>query len=228
MSTTQLETPIPWWHDTAAEAPPGPKVYDRSSMDGDFVVMIPGQTTEDFEEFAPESRFCEYFEGVVYMPSPVSDQHQEWTGFLYQMLDSFRWARPGLIKPVMTGPAVLRLDDEHKAEPDVFVRAAESRPGDPKALLVVEVLSPSNRAYDLAFKARFYRQAGIPEIWYIDGKRQLLVVDRRDGPDYTRVEYKTGRVAPASIPGFWIDAAWLWESSLPNPRECLEAVLASA
>jgi Uma2 family endonuclease len=88
------------------------------------------------------------------------------------------------------------------------------------------VPSPSDRAYDLPHKAAIYRSAGIPEIWYVDGEEPALVVDRRVEAGYRRDSHPEGFVGSASLPGFWIDAAWLWPDPLPNPRECLERILA--
>src|SRR4051794_22343892 len=67
----------------------GPGNYDRSSMPDGLLVMIPGQSPEDFERSAPVNRFCEYIDGVVYMPSPVTDRHQDLTNFFIHLLDGF-------------------------------------------------------------------------------------------------------------------------------------------
>jgi Uma2 family endonuclease len=203
----------------------GRKVYDRSSFEGDFLVAIPGQTAEDFEEYAPESQFCEYFDGVIYMPTPVTDRHQDWTIFLCDLVNGFRLARG--LGQVLTGPAVLRLTPEHKPEPDLFARPVGGAvEGGPKAVFVVEVLSPSNRAYDLHHKAAIYQSAGIPEIWYVDGEGPSVIVDRREEGGYRREAYSEGVAHSTGLPGFWIDAGWLWPDPLPNPRECLELILA--
>ena len=50
--------------------------YDRSSLVGDFMVMIAGQTEEDYLRRAPENRTCEFIDGIVYMPSPAEAWHQ--------------------------------------------------------------------------------------------------------------------------------------------------------
>lgn len=200
------------------------KVYDRSSFEGDFVVTIPDQTAEDFERFAPETQFCEYFDGTIYMPSPVADRHQEIVIFLTSLLDGFRWERYPALQ-LLTGPAVLRLAGESKPEPDLFVRLLD-RP-DAKAALVVEVVSPSHRAYDLEFKASKYQEAGLPEIWYIDDAARSVCRDRPDGAGYVRETLGEGRLAALEIPGFWVDVAWFWADPLPNPRECLRAILAA-
>jgi Uma2 family endonuclease len=202
-----------------------PRVYDRSSLTGDFMVMIADQTPEDFERYAPESRYCEYINGIVYMPSPVSDRHQEQVGFLFHLLDGFRCERG--LGPVLMGPAVLRLSADWKPEPDISVC-----PGDgvgqprPPALLVIEILSPSTRDHDLGLKLTIYRAAGIPEVWLCDEPHRTVIVERRVGEGYQREQRTEGRLDSTAIPGFWIDVAWLWAHPLPNARRCLEAILA--
>ncbi|MFO0957572.1 MAG: Uma2 family endonuclease [Isosphaeraceae bacterium] len=235
---TRLARPIVDAQPDPARPSPSPrKVYDRSSFEGDFLVQIPGQTAEDFELYAPESRFCEFFDGTVYMPSPVSDHHQRIVGFLLGLLDGYRWSRPpGL--DLLFGPAVLRLAGDLKPEPDIFI--APMPPGDVPALLVIEVLSPSHRSYDvievlspshrsydLDFKAGHYKAAKIPEIWYVDHANRTLIRDILCDIGYSRQEIPHGRVAPAHLPGFWIDVGWLWSEPLPNPRACLDTILAN-
>ncbi|MFO0957571.1 MAG: Uma2 family endonuclease [Isosphaeraceae bacterium] len=210
--------------DPTEPSPSSRKVYDRSSFEGDFLVQIPGQTAVDFELYAPESRFCEFFDGTVYMPSPVSDHHQEIVIFLLDLLNGLRWSGGAPIQ-VLTGPAVMRLGEDRKPEPDLFVRTL----GQPesRALLVIEVISPSHRSYDLDFKAEHYRSAKLPEIWYVDHATRALIRDILGEAGYTREMIREGRIAATRLPGFWIDAGWLWSEPLPNPRACLQTILAA-
>lgn len=208
-----------------ANGTPG-AVYDRSSLVGDYMVMIAGQTAEDFERKAPEDEFCEYFDGVVYMPSPVTDRHQKQVGFLHHLIHGF-WCEHG--GEVLSGPAVLRLQPEWKPEPNLFVRPTADRPApQPPAWLVVEFHSPSTRQHDLQRKRKAYRAVGIPNIWMVDDRDRVLRADVLRHPDgrYTRLKLGQGFLPVRELPGFWIDVAWLWEDPLPNARRCLERILA--
>ena len=51
---------------------------------------------------------------------------------------------------------------------DVFVN------GTPE--LIVEILSPATRDYDLGEKRRAYADAGVPELWFVDGANSRLLV----------------------------------------------------
>jgi Uma2 family endonuclease len=202
------------------------QVYDRSSLAGDYMVMIAGQTADDFERFAPESQFCEYFDGIVYMPSPVTDRHQEQAAFFVHLLDGFRCERGG--GKVLMGPAVLRLSPEWKPEPDVFVRPRPDAPSpQPLAALVIEILSPSTRSHDLGLKCRAYQAAGIPEIWVVDDREHCFhAVSRGASGEYVENVLSEGFLHSSVIPGFWLDISWLWTDPLPNARRCLDQVLA--
>lgn len=197
--------------------------YDRSSIAADAMVMIADQSPEDFERYAPETRFCDYLDGVIYLPSPASDEHQDLVGFLFTILNSFRFARgTGVVR---LGPAVLRLGARRKPEPDIFVLPAEA-PATAPAVLVIEVLSRSTRAHDLGRKLTAYRDAGIPEIWLFDDRDRSVIVERRVGEGYHREHLTEGRLISSSLPGFWLDLAWLWTEPLPDPMQCLAAILA--
>ena len=209
-----------------ANPPPSPRGnYDRSSLTGDFMVMIPGQTAEDFELYAPEKQHCEYFDGVIYLPSPATDRHQEHVLFFLFLLHGM--ACEGRCGAVLMGPAVLRLTPEWKPEPDIFVRPIGGGPDSiPRASLVIEILSRSSRSHDLGRKLDAFRETGIPEAWFVDDTNRQLIVERKVGDAYRREVYAQGPVRSTAVPGFWIDASWLWEPALPNARRCLDAILA--
>ena len=91
--------------------------------------------------------------------------------------------------------------------------------------LALEVLSPSNRDYDLDDKRPAYREAGVGEIWLVDPDEREITVDRRRGAGYTTKTHRRGKVASRVVNGFWIDAGWLWVDPLPDVPDCLRAIL---
>lgn len=223
MSIARSERAASRRHPNQAVAEKPAKVFDRSSFEGDFPVLIPCQTSEDFELYASERQRCEYFDGVIYMPSPVTDRHQLFVGFFFDLFNGFQLERG--IGTILMGPGVLRLSDDHKPEPNVFIRPTGADEWDPRALLVVEILS-TNRAYDLEFKRAIYEQAGIPEVWYVDDRDKALIVIRKEGDSYRMEHLTEGIVVVPSVPGLWINVSWLWSKPLPSPRRCLETILA--
>ena len=109
----------------------------------------------------------------------------------------------------------VEVDQMHLLERQYFSGA----PG-----LVVEVISPSTRNYDLRVKAANYHRHGVLEYWAIDPDNHrlfhhLVASDLADA--YTVTEVSSGRLDSAAVPGFWIDVAWLWADPLPGAVECL-------
>ena len=199
--------------------------FDRSSITADLMVAIEDVSEEDWWEFAPEGQVCEYLDGVVYMPSPATNEHQDETGFWFDLLNGFRYARARDVV-VRLGPGVLRLATGRNPEPDVFVVPSVVQPGDPPALLVIEVLSRSTRKHDLVRKRDYFQEAALPEIVYVDMENKQLIVHRLMGGGYSTQTLMTGVWHSAALPGFWVDVSWLWAYDQMDPRECLALILA--
>lgn len=82
-------------------------------------------------------------------------------------------------------PLDVGLADDTVVEPDLLVApladfSEKDLPVPP--LLAVEILSPSNRGYDLVDKHELYERAGIPSYWVIDPRTaELIAWELRDG-----------------------------------------------
>jgi Uma2 family endonuclease len=204
--------------------------YDRSSLKGDFMVMIPDQTLEDYLRRAPENKICEYIDGIVYMPSPASLWHQFDVFFLSFLLSGFTARRQ--LGHLQGGPACLRVSEKRYLEPDLFVvpyNPAGEFQGffvDPPILLVVEVLSKSTRSQDLKRKVELYRQVEVEEIWFVDDRNDVLIVYRRMDQGYEVERVDSGPFHCRALPGFWLDVSWLWARPQPDVLACLNAILA--
>jgi Uma2 family endonuclease len=226
--TTPTESTVDEQH-SVVPGPPDEVVppelwFDRSSITIDAMVTIEGVSEEAWWRYAPEGRVCEFFDGVVYMPSPATREHQEDVGFWFFLLKGFTGERG--LGEVLLGPGVLPLAPGHNPEPDVFVVPSGVGPHDPPAFLVVETLSNSTRRHDTGRKADAFRAAKIPEIVYVDLKHRRLQIHRRVDDLYTTEIVREGIWRSSAIPGFWIEVAWLWEEPLPNSLRCLQAILA--
>ena len=111
---------------------------------------------------------------------------------------------------------VRRTEQDHFI-PDVFVLPVahlgpdRDRPDaveiyDQPLPLVVEVWSPSTRAYDVDTKFAEYRRRGDAEIWRLHPFERTLIAWRRQ-PDGSYVEsiHHGGSVAPIALPGVMVD-----------------------
>jgi Uma2 family endonuclease len=83
--------------------------------------------------------------------------------------------------------------------------------------LVVEIVSPESTARDWHDKYFEYEAAGIPEYLIIDKLSPRIALFRlgNDGR-YSGVPEKDGKLHIASLPGFWIEPDWFFQTPLPS------------
>jgi Uma2 family endonuclease len=87
---------------------------------------------------------------------------------------------------VFPAPTAWRIDARTQLEPDLLVTGAElvgsgSAHLERPPVLVVEILSPSTRAYDLGTKLLTYSDAGLDAYWIIDPDQPAITEHRRVG-----------------------------------------------
>jgi Uma2 family endonuclease len=202
---------------------------DIRSIDLPYMIQVYDVTEEMFDELVDEDTKAELIDGVMIVHSPASIEHDDSSGFLRGLMSFFAEARS--LGKVLGPDSLIHLAPGRKCAPDVFFIRQERVPmplpkefeGVPE--LVVEVLSPSNRRYDLRDKRLIYREAGVGEVWFIDAALRQIILDRRQARSYTEDIVTAGRVSSAVLPGFWLNASWLWATPLPNRFTCLEEIL---
>ncbi len=99
---------------------------------------------------------------------------------------------------VLVAPTAVVLAHDTAPEPELVVAVGEtlgSRGIDGPPLLVVEVLSPSTRRYDLLLKRDVYARAGIAWYWLVDPDEPRVTVLRLEGEAY--VEH--GQAGPGEV-----------------------------
>lgn len=120
-------------------------------------------------------------------------------------------------RATISGQNPVRLDNYSEPEPDVvllkyradYYATQTPRPSD--TLLLVEI-GDSTAAFDRRVKLRLYAMAGLPEVWLLNLKRDLLTVHREPTPDGYLVNetYRRGMtLAPMAFPEDAFDVAEL-------------------
>ena len=173
-------------------------------------------TFEEWQALPETKGKCEVVDGVLVMPPSPTDAHQ-WIGFeIAARLSQFvRGQELGVVlmapRDVLIQRAPLRI-----RQPDVLflsaARAGVRRPADLVGVsrietapdLVVEVLSPSNTARDIAERLADYRSIGVPECWLASFEtRTIEVVRLTDEGDQATATYGLGDVLRSeALPGF--------------------------
>jgi Uma2 family endonuclease len=199
------------------------------TIDLPFMIQVYEVTEEMFDELVDEDTKAELIDGVMIVHSPASMEHDNIGGFTRGLMSFYSDAQ-GL--GVVLGPdSLIHLAPGRKCAPDVFFIRQERMPMPlPKEFegvpdLVVEVLSPSNRRYDLRDKRLIYREAGVGEVWFIDVELRRIIMDRHRAGSYVEEIFTEGEVFSEVLPGFWLNASWLSATPLPNRFMCLEEIL---
>lgn len=159
--------------------------------------------------FRPDER-VELIAGVIYAMSPIGCRH---SGTLEFFADKLRDALQGRALVRTQNP--IELPDASEPEPDVAVvrrRADYYRREHPRAgdvLFVVEFMD-SSAPYDRGVKLPDYAQAGVPEAWFVDLRRERFEVHRKpvDGvytESFVRLKHET--ISPEAFPDIVLDIA---------------------
>lgn len=203
--------------------------FGLRTVDLPYTIRLYGVSDEMFDEMVDEDTKAELIDGVMIVHSPASLRHDDIAGFLRMLMRGYTEDK-GL--GLVLGPdGLARIKKDRRVGADVFFLAQDRVPHPlPKEYkgvpdLFLEVLSPSNRDYDLEDKRSYYREAGVKEIWFVDPEEQEIIVDRRRGRRYVTNKVGTGRVESTVIQEFWIEAEWLWSDPLPNVMQCLRNIL---
>jgi Uma2 family endonuclease len=175
---------------------------------------------EEYLQWADEDTHAEWVEGEVIVHRPAKDIHQATLGFLYGLLALFvamfnlgrlRFApfevkiRPGRSS---REPDILFIANKHldRLSEDRFV-------GPPD--LVVEIVSADSLQRDRRDKFNEYREAGVPEYWIIDPRRNKQRADfyalNENGQYDLFATEEDEKVESRILPGFWLRPDWLWE-----------------
>jgi Uma2 family endonuclease len=141
-------------------------------------------TYEDLLALPDDGKRYEIIEGVLYEMPPPSWNHAVTIMALLRLLDPIFKALGGELATAPVGVFFMGADP---VQPDIIGLlpqgpAAPARRGvEGPPDLVIEVLSPSNRAHDRLTKRALYAQAGVREYWLVDPERrsvEVLSLDR--------------------------------------------------
>ena len=138
-------------------------------------------TYDEFQTLPRDgSKRFELIEGEVYMTPSPNTKHQRAVGRLFRALADHVEAHD--LGEMFLGPYDIVFSKWTALEPDLlFIRkersgivTAANVQGAPD--LVIEILSPSNKAYDRKTKVREYEKAGVAEVWYLDPEEKTAEV----------------------------------------------------
>ena len=182
----------------------------------------------------PHVKKAELVEGVVYMPSPVTQDHGTPHFDLIGWLALYRWATPGVQGADNT---TIRLDLDNEPQPDAQLRIRPERGGQSRdsgkcvagAPELIAEVALSSASYDLHDKLRAYQRNGVLEyvVWRVeDGAIDWFVLrdDRYEPMALSAAGHYQSRV----FPGLWLDPDALVRGDFAQVAAVIQQGLASA
>ena len=185
-------------------------------------------------EAMPEVKKAELIEGVVYMPSPVSQRrHSHPQAFLVGWLFLYASETP-CVEPGDNATVLLDLDNE--PQPDALLRIAPSCGGQSRdagdyieaAPELVADVAATSASYDLHDKLQAYRRNGVRE--YVVWRTEDAAIDwfvLREGRYERLPAGENGIVRSEVFPGLWLATRAMIGLDAPAVRAALASGIAT-
>lgn len=170
-------------------------------------------TYDDLLTMPDDGKRREIIGGELFVNPAPRREHQETVtnliGILLPFLRSSDWGR------IYTHPVDVYLGPNNVVQPDLIViRSSRLDIYRPEGVvveppdLVIEILSPSTRAFDLVRKMALYARSGVPEYWIADPERRTFAVNYLTNEEYISAEAgNDGLIASHVVPGLRVDPA---------------------
>ncbi len=166
-------------------------------------MIHPPRTLMEVYDMLPEGTLAELINNHLYMsPAPLFN-HQDTSGEIFFQLRQFLKNKG----KVITAPFDVKLDERYNAvQPDIIV-ILKSNPnqinkegkyiGVPD--LLVEILSPGNKDYDLITKKELYEKFGVQEYWVVDPDTKLALGFSLNENHYQKISEEIGVIKSALL-----------------------------
>lgn len=208
-----------------------PAIQELVEMHDERVVLVPPRplTFDEFVNLFGEDDDVELVDGVVVRKMAARDPHEDLNTWLITLLRAYVRAKGlGIVRGSRTAVQIT----EHRGRlPDVvFVRQERADIVQEKGIysapdLVIDILSPGDKAADVVALEADYRSIGVAEIWFIDQEKKQGQVLRQGDAGYTEQTYSSGVLRSEVVAGFWLEVAWLFARPLPLELDTLTQLL---
>jgi Uma2 family endonuclease len=187
-------------------------------------------TFDEFCEMIKKDQKADLINGVIYMATPATLEHEEEFGFLLAVVRIF--VRRKKLGFVLGSRVAMQLSEENAPEPDLmFISKEKLAKAKGQAFLgaadlVIELISPSSRWLDLGEKKDLYAKFGVREYWVIDLFRQVAHFWRNNNGIWEDLPIDAmGIVRSVVLPGFWLRVDWLFAEPLPDEEAIIALIL---
>ncbi len=182
----------------------------------------------------PDLKFAELIDGIVHMPSPLSDIHSDFHIRVSLWLGYYLMATPGC---ALRSSGTWLMSKDSVPQPDLALRILAERGGQSRLEgeypagapeLIVEV-SHTTSSRDSGVKLRLYERSGVREYLMVrPKKKQVIWRELVEGAYREMVAGQDGILRSRVFPGLWLDTAALWNGDFAGLSAAVQQGVASA
>jgi hypothetical protein len=144
----------------------------------EITIERPPRTMMEVYEMLPEGTLAELIENQIYMSPAPNFPHQKMVKAIVKRLDKI--VEDTGRGTVIFAPYDVKLDiTKNVIQPDVLV----------------EVLSPGNKDYDLITKKNLYEKFGVKEYWIVDPETKFVLGFALNENAYTKISEEIGKIS---------------------------------
>ncbi len=159
--------------------------------------VSPPRTGMDVFKMLPEGTLCELINGIIYMsPAPLLN-HQDTLLSLGSLM--FNFVNRKKLGKIYVAPVDVYLNSKNAYQPDIIFVSEQNKGilkgdgiyGAPD--LVVEILSPGTKNFDLTKKKTVYEKSGVKEYWAIDPISKICTGYKLVGTKFNELPLSKGK-----------------------------------
>ena len=168
----------------------------------DTLITMAG-TLEEFQALGETK--ADFIGGYIYIQMGASVTHERLFSKIFLHLGMF--VAQDQLGEVFGSRLSVGITKDYHPEPDIFF-VSKDNPGqyandrfDGIPDLVIEIISPSTRKLDLDEKRPLYQQNRVPEVYFVDVAKKLVMIDVLEDGAYVSLSLRDGTFASRALPG---------------------------
>ncbi|MCU0354435.1 MAG: Uma2 family endonuclease [Cytophagales bacterium] len=168
----------------------------------DTLIIVAG-SLEEF--YALGEQKADFIQGYIYIQMGASVTHERLYSKIFLQLGLF--IVQNQLGEIFGSRLSVGITDDYHPEPDIFF-VGKDNPGkyvndrfDGIPDLVIEIISPSTRKLDLDEKRPLYQKHRVPEVYFVDAAKKLVMIDVLEDGDYVSLSLRDGTFASRVLPG---------------------------
>jgi len=200
----------------------------------DSRIVHVGERPITFERYLEmgQGQYVELVNGVIVEKPMVQWDHEWCMQWLYQVMGLYVEERD--LGRMASSRIVVKIGEHAGRMPDLlFIKKDNLAIVDQKAVygapdLVIEIVSPNDRVSHLRELETDYFRVGVPELVFIDLRRQEIRQLHIQANGYDETLLTSGAISFESIEGLTLQTEWILQEPRPNKLATVQALLASS